>query len=208
MRIAELFLLLKVGFAAMVGGFAAMAFLLLWYDDVDTPLLLVFVATVVVLAVLTVGVILAQLRPGPALAPPPRRPPPRTPPPSLPPTRPSTADTDGWAAPADGWLPTFPGSNPSLAATVSEDPTPPVTAPPTTVEHPVPGAPPRATPVRRIVQCPRCGDFAVDVRPGPTTVGFACRRCRHGWEWAPGRSWPITLVRPSLHGARHDVDHG
>jgi hypothetical protein len=50
----------------------------------------------------------------------------------------------------------------------------------------------------RVVQCPRCGDFAVDVRHEAPGFAFGCRRCEHAWRWAPGTPWPVTVVRPRL----------
>ncbi len=50
--------------------------------------------------------------------------------------------------------------------------------------------------VTRIVQCPRCGDFRVDVRQQDSGFAFTCRRCAHPWQWRPGAAWPPTVVRP------------
>jgi hypothetical protein len=61
-------------------------------------------------------------------------------------------------------------------------------------EHPVPG---RTGTTRRIVQCPECGAFDVDVWNEPTGFAFTCRRCRGIWQWAPGRPWPATIVQPA-----------
>lgn len=58
----------------------------------------------------------------------------------------------------------------------------------------VPG---RGGSVRRIVQCPRCADFGVDVWSERAGFSFVCRRCRHRWQWAPGNPWPPTVVRPA-----------
>lgn len=46
----------------------------------------------------------------------------------------------------------------------------------------------------RVVQCPRCGAFRVDV--AHTGVGFAfrCRVDEHEWVWDPGDAWPVTVV--------------
>lgn len=53
-----------------------------------------------------------------------------------------------------------------------------------------------------LVQCPRCGDFAVDVgRPGRGFT-FACDACGYRWQWEPGSPWPDTLVRPHLRDRR------
>jgi hypothetical protein len=50
--------------------------------------------------------------------------------------------------------------------------------------------------VTRVVQCPRCGDFGVDVRQRAPGFAFACTRCGHPWRWEPGAAWPTTVVRP------------
>jgi hypothetical protein len=52
------------------------------------------------------------------------------------------------------------------------------------------------TAVTRVVQCPRCGDFGVDVRQRAPGFSFACSRCGHQWRWEPGSAWPTTVVRP------------
>jgi hypothetical protein len=48
----------------------------------------------------------------------------------------------------------------------------------------------------RVVQCPRCGDFGVDVRHREPGFAFACGRCGNQWRWQPGSAWPATVVRP------------
>jgi hypothetical protein len=48
----------------------------------------------------------------------------------------------------------------------------------------------------RVVQCPRCGDFAVEVGRRAPDFAFGCHRCGHEWRWAPGTSWPVSVVRP------------
>lgn len=50
----------------------------------------------------------------------------------------------------------------------------------------------------RIVQCPRCGSFRVEVtgigsRPGDE-LAFRCRADDHEWTWRPGTAWPATVV--------------
>ncbi len=64
-----------------------------------------------------------------------------------------------------------------------------------------PDLPAPTTPVR-VVQCPRCGDFAVDQEQQRIGYAFRCRGCRHPWRWQPGAAWPVTVVRPRL--ARHE----
>src|SRR4051812_41670035 len=56
-------------------------------------------------------------------------------------------------------------------------------------------------PIAHVVQCPRCGDFAVDLVQEQAEFRFDCRRCRHKWRWQPGSPWPATVVRPRLRGA-------
>lgn len=73
---------------------------------------------------------------------------------------------------------------------------PEVDGPPGRVdEYAVPG---RSGGVRRVVQCPRCADFAITVGTEPGGYAFVCDRCRHRWEWGPGRPWPGTVVSPAL----------
>jgi hypothetical protein len=50
----------------------------------------------------------------------------------------------------------------------------------------------------RIVQCPRCGDFLVDLTHQHPGFAFGCRRCQHRWQWTPGTAWPVSVVRPRL----------
>jgi hypothetical protein len=50
--------------------------------------------------------------------------------------------------------------------------------------------------VTRVVQCPACGDFAVDLRQRDAGFAFECRGCGHGWQWRPGTPWPAAVVRP------------
>jgi hypothetical protein len=50
----------------------------------------------------------------------------------------------------------------------------------------------------QLVQCPRCGDFRVDVRQQAPGFAFTCKRCDHHWRWEPGSAWPTTVVRPRL----------
>jgi hypothetical protein len=52
--------------------------------------------------------------------------------------------------------------------------------------------------VTQVTQCPRCGDFAVDVRHQPPGFAFGCAACGHRWRWEPGSAWPAGVVRPSL----------
>jgi hypothetical protein len=60
--------------------------------------------------------------------------------------------------------------------------------------------------VTQVTQCPRCGDFAVDVRHQPPGFAFGCAACGHRWRWEPGSAWPAGVVRPSL--GRRPADPG
>lgn len=52
----------------------------------------------------------------------------------------------------------------------------------------------------RVVQCPHCGDFRVDVRRDDTGYAFTCRfDDRHHWQWRPGGPWPTVTARASRH---------
>ncbi|MBL7488146.1 hypothetical protein I6A60_34140 [Frankia sp. AgB1.9] len=46
----------------------------------------------------------------------------------------------------------------------------------------------------RVVQCPNCGAFRVDVRHTDTGYLMRCRVDRHEWSWTPGTAWPVTVV--------------
>ncbi|MDT3446177.1 hypothetical protein [Pseudofrankia sp. BMG5.37] len=46
----------------------------------------------------------------------------------------------------------------------------------------------------RVVQCPRCGAFRIDVRHLDTGYAFRCRVDGHEWTWRPGTAWPLTVV--------------
>jgi hypothetical protein len=54
------------------------------------------------------------------------------------------------------------------------------------------------TDTTRVVQCPRCGDFGVDVSQQQPGFAFRCRRCDNQWRWGPGAAWPVSVVRPRL----------
>ncbi|MFJ6673908.1 hypothetical protein ACIQMJ_22595 [Actinosynnema sp. NPDC091369] len=53
-----------------------------------------------------------------------------------------------------------------------------------------------------VAQCPRCGDFRLDLEQDADTYAFHCRnpRCGHRWEWRAGAPWPTTVVRRNLTG--------
>ncbi|ONH31119.1 hypothetical protein [Pseudofrankia asymbiotica] len=46
----------------------------------------------------------------------------------------------------------------------------------------------------RVVQCPRCGAFRIDVRHTDTGYALRCRVDGHEWTWRPGAAWPVTVV--------------
>jgi hypothetical protein len=46
----------------------------------------------------------------------------------------------------------------------------------------------------RVVQCPRCGSFHIDVTRLAAGYSFRCRTDEHAWQWQPGRAWPATAV--------------
>jgi hypothetical protein len=46
----------------------------------------------------------------------------------------------------------------------------------------------------RVVQCPRCGSFQIDVTRVAGGFSFRCRTDEHAWQWRPGRAWPATVV--------------
>jgi hypothetical protein len=75
------------------------------------------------------------------------------------------------------------------------DPAPASPAPPA---RPTPRALDEYRAAARVVQCPRCGAFRIDVtqaetRDGPAFV-FRCRADEHEWIWRPGTAWPVTVV--------------
>jgi hypothetical protein len=46
----------------------------------------------------------------------------------------------------------------------------------------------------RVVQCPQCGSFHIDVTRLAGGYSFRCRTGEHVWQWQPGRAWPATVV--------------
>ncbi|WP_322750201.1 MULTISPECIES: hypothetical protein [unclassified Frankia] len=46
----------------------------------------------------------------------------------------------------------------------------------------------------RVVQCPRCGAFRLDVRHAGAGYAFHCRVDGHEWTWQPGAAWPVVVV--------------
>jgi hypothetical protein len=210
---ADVRLLGEVAVAALGGGLLAAAVLAFGERALRMGLVLFFVAAVTVLAVLTVGTLQsAHLDRAKALAPhealgrtdrPSRHPGPSTNPqaqypqpqqvraPQLPPPIPwyadGAVDDDPQQAPNPFHVAPAPPPQPELD-----------TRPAAFETFDVPGA--RRSvgrPVRRVVQCPRCGDFGVDVSSANQSFSFACRSCHHTWTWRSGRPWPATVVRPS-----------
>ncbi|HTF53156.1 MAG TPA: hypothetical protein VK735_37405 [Pseudonocardia sp.] len=55
-----------------------------------------------------------------------------------------------------------------------------------------------------VAQCPRCGDFRLDLRRDAESYAFRCgnHACAHTWRWTPGTPWPPTVVRRNLTGRR------
>ena len=45
----------------------------------------------------------------------------------------------------------------------------------------------------RIVQCPHCGGFWIDVAHSSSGYTFGCHSCGEKWDWQPGESWPATI---------------
>src|SRR5215470_11586271 len=68
--------------------------------------------------------------------------------------------------------------------------------------HPASVAPARPQPLdlagyldsARVVQCPRCGAFRIDVRHRGGGFAFHCQVDEYRWEWQPGTGWPPTVV--------------
>jgi hypothetical protein len=188
--VGDWLLLFKVAVASLVGGLLAVG--TLWILKGSLVRLRIILLLVVLVAVLIVLALAALMSDGQASARPrPRTADPRRRPASLPvqPTRraPVPDRRDAGAATVPGPLPTFAPPPRALEA---------VARPRTVEEYPVPGARPDASAVRRIVQCPRCGDFGIEPVRQPASFAFACRRCGHAWQWRPGRPWPATVVRP------------
>jgi hypothetical protein len=58
-----------------------------------------------------------------------------------------------------------------------------------------------------IAQCPRCGEFRLDVDQVAPAYAFRCRNgnCGNTWNWTPGTPWPPVVVRRNLHGGKSDT---
>ena len=206
-------LLVEVAMAALGGGLLAAAFLAFDEGELRTGLVLFFVAVVTVLAVLTVATLQPVRldrteaptpheawertdrppdRPAPAPYPQAQYPPPEPArPPQLPPPVPWYED--GAAVGHDPQK-----DRPTFRAAPAPPQSEPDTRPAAYDTFDVPGARRSSgQPVRRVVQCPRCGDFDVDVTPEQRSFAFACRACHNRWTWRSGRPWPSTVIRPT-----------
>jgi hypothetical protein len=51
-----------------------------------------------------------------------------------------------------------------------------------------------------VAQCPRCGEFHLDVARNGPAYAFRCHHpgCGHTWGWTPGTAWPAVVVRRNL----------
>jgi hypothetical protein len=45
----------------------------------------------------------------------------------------------------------------------------------------------------RVVQCPNCASFRINVRRVDVGYSFSCQRCGHTWDWQPNMPWPKTI---------------
>ena len=191
----DVLLLVTVAAAALLGGLLAL--LLLFLIGPVQPRIMMFVVVVVtLLAVLAVGTLQTSPRRGTRSRPYPQRPyyqgPPSAPrqprvlptPPHMYARQPNTPPRQSPSA----HRPTF------GPPTVAPQP-PPDVRPPAYETWPLRGA--SAARVRRIVQCPECGDFEIDLRATGDELTFTCRNRGHRWTWSPGRPWPATVIRPT-----------
>ena len=215
-RTADFIQLVVVATAALVGGLAAML-VLAFRNALPQPGIMLFVVLVVtVLAVLALATwqTSPRRRAWPPPDPRPYRPgtPPQVGPWTSPPRTPSS---EGPVFSLDRTWPSRPDwydeddevAVPALAAPAALppiSPTPPPAPPPDDrparcEEFVVPGAPRPSEPaVRRIVQCPECGDFEVDLHSaGDDRLAFSCLRRGHRWTWERGTPWPTTVIRPA-----------
>ncbi|MEX5716970.1 hypothetical protein [Geodermatophilus maliterrae] len=198
---ADWLLLLRVAGASLAGGLTAVVALRVLDGDLARPrLLLLLVLLVTVLSVLASAALVSDRGAPGRRGGSPARPVPRPvgPFPALPAASAPLSDRrydptgreharPGPAPALPSGLPVFTPPEPAPARTVS---------PPAYETHPVPGAARAAGAVRRVVQCPGCGDFGVDLRRQAAVFAFTCRRCAHTWQWSRGSPWPATVVRP------------
>ncbi|MEU4447675.1 hypothetical protein AB0K14_35765 [Actinosynnema sp. NPDC050801] len=155
-------------------------------------------------AVVALGLLTVDRRPRVRAA---TSPEPAPPPPTTPTTAPTRIPTPA-ATPA---APSTPTTTPNPAAPQAAPPTPATgrtwwtEARPTTVPADRRDmVPPAAHEVDRAVvaQCPRCGDFRLDLTEDGDTYAFRCRNpdCGNRWEWRADAPWPTTVVRRNLTG--------
>jgi hypothetical protein len=45
----------------------------------------------------------------------------------------------------------------------------------------------------RIVQCPHCGGFWIDIVHSSAGYTFRCHSCGKKWDWQPSEPWPATI---------------
>jgi hypothetical protein len=48
----------------------------------------------------------------------------------------------------------------------------------------------------RLVQCPCCASFKLQLILRPPIFDFGCLSCGHRWSWQRGAMWPRTVLRP------------
>ena len=53
----------------------------------------------------------------------------------------------------------------------------------------------------RIVQCPHCGCFQIDVAHSSSGYTFGCHSCGKKWDWQPSEPWPATIKISRRQGA-------
>lgn len=62
----------------------------------------------------------------------------------------------------------------------------------------------------RVVQCPNCASFRINVRHLDVGYSFSCHRCGHPWDWQANTPWPKTIkVSKRLRAdplSRHQTD--
>ncbi len=180
-------LLVQVALAALVGGLLA-ALVLAGLRTIDNkPALVLIVLAAVVFCVLAVAsrpaAPSASSAPARAYAP-------------APPPQPAAFSWSQTPATGNGYaIPKWSATAPAPDARPEPEPSLPIAIAAVSVRDgrrlPMP-----ATGTTRVVQCPRCGDFAVDVGPRGPGFAFRCHCCGHEWRWAPGAAWPVSVVRP------------
>ncbi|MGB6162997.1 MAG: hypothetical protein WCF33_18925 [Pseudonocardiaceae bacterium] len=74
----------------------------------------------------------------------------------------------------------------------------PLRQPPARPQHPMtnrPSVPDLSSYVEsaRIVQCPHCGGFWIDIAHSSPGYTFGCHSCGKKWDWQLGKPWPATI---------------